>query len=315
LAKIIIGIHGLGNKPHHNLLADWWKFSINEGLNHINKPHKYLKFQLVGWSDFIHPEPEDYNLTDRESPLFVSEPYTPAVTWSEPKSDDRRKKIQKFLEEQLEKILINKDGTVNFASVTDKIIQRYFSDLDMYYSEENLEDLNTLARDAIRERLYKVLKKYQGQSIMLIAHSMGSIISYDVLKNHSNDIVIDTFVTIGSPLGLPIITGKIIKEHGGISTLTVPNNIKKDWFNFSDLEDKVAINYDLADDYAPSLTGVKITDFELYNNYEINGIRNPHKAYGYLRTPLLSEKIDEFLMADKNKFSLWIARKINEYLK
>ena len=91
MAKIIIGIHGLGNKPHVNLLAEWWKFSIKEGLNHINKPHKYLKFQLVGWSDLIHPEPEDYNLTDRENPLFVSEPYAKGITWSEPKSDDRRK--------------------------------------------------------------------------------------------------------------------------------------------------------------------------------------------------------------------------------
>jgi len=184
----------------------------------------------------------------------------------------------------------------------------------MYYSGENLKESNILVRDAIRERLYKVLKKFQGHSIMLIAHSMGSIISYDVLKNHENDIAIDTFVTIGSPLGLPIITGKIIKEQGGISTLTVPNNINNDWYNFSDLEDKVAINYDLADDYAPSLSGVKITDFEIYNNYEVNGIRNPHKVYGYLRTPQLADKMDEFLMTGKNKISTWLIRKTNKYL-
>ena len=191
MGKIIVGIHGLGNKPHVNLLAEWWKFSIKEGLNHINKPHKYLKFQLVGWSDLIHPEPEDYNLTDRENPLFVTEPYLLAESWVEPKSDNRRKKIQKFIEEQLEKILINKDGTVNFASVTDKIIQRYFRDLDMYYSGEKIKESNVLIRDAIRERLYKVLKIFQGHNIMLIAHSMGSIISYDVLKNNENDITID----------------------------------------------------------------------------------------------------------------------------
>ena len=315
MAKIIIGIHGLGNKPDYHTLSQWWKSSICEGLNHIAKPHKYLKFHLVGWSDLIHSEPEDYNITETESPLFVSEPYKPALAWSDPKNDNRRKRIQKFLEEQLERILINADGTVNFASITDKIIQRYFSDLDIYYSGECIGDSNVLIRDAIRERLYKVLKKYQGHSIMLIAHSMGSIISYDVLKNHVNDISIDTFVTIGSPLGLPIITGKTIKEQGGVSTLTVPNNIKKDWFNFSDLEDKVAINYDLADDYAPSLSGIKITDFEIYNNYEVDSERNPHKAYGYLRTPQLSEKIDEFLMAGKNKINTWLTRKLNEFFK
>jgi PGAP1-like protein len=315
LAKIIIGIHGLGNKPIFDLLSQWWRSSICEGLNHVTKPHKYLKFQMVGWSDLIHSKPEDFSLTETENPLFVSEPYEPAITWSEPKNDTRRKRIQKFLEEQLERILINTDGTVNFASITDKIVQRYFRDLDIYYSGQCINGSNILIRDAIRERLYKVLKKYQGHSIMIIAHSMGSIISYDVLKNNIDDISIDTFVTIGSPLGLPIITGKIIKEQGGVSMLTVPDNIKKNWFNFSDLEDKVAINYDLSDDYAPSQSGIKITDFEIYNNYEINNMRNPHKVYGYLRTPLLSEKIDEFLMAGKNRINIWLTRKLNEFFK
>jgi len=315
MAKIIIGIHGLGNKPGFNILTQWWKASICEGLNHISKPHKYLKFHLVRWSDLIHLQPEDYNIKDIENPLFVSEPYKPALFWSKPKSADRRKRIQKFIEEQLEKILINADGTVNFASITDKIIQRYFSDLDIYYSGECIGDSNVLIRDAIRERLFNVLKKFQGHGIILIAHSMGSIIAYDVLKNHVDDITVDTFVTIGSPLGLPMITGKIIKEHGGISKLTVPENINSNWFNFSDLEDKVAINYDLADDYAPSLSGIRITDFEIYNNYEINNERNPHKAFGYLRTPQLSEKIDEFLMEGKNKINIWLTRKLNSFFK
>lgn len=315
MAKIIVGIHGLGNKPHFNLLEQWWKSSICEGLKHISKPHKYFKFYLVSWSDLIYEKPEDYNLTDINNPLFVSEPYLPALSWDLPKSDNRRKKIRKFFEEQLEKILINTDGTVNFTSITDKIIQRYFRDLDAYYSGELLPQSDKMVRDAIRERLHKVLLKYQGQSIMLIAHSMGSIISYDVLKKYENELSIDTLVTIGSPLGLPMILGKIIKEHGGGSIVPIPNNIKKNWFNFSDLEDKVAMNYDLADDYAPSLSGTKITDFEVFNNYEVNGLRNPHKVYGYLRTPKLAEKIDEFLMAGKSRFSTWFTRKINEFLK
>lgn len=314
MAKIIIGIHGLGNKPPHNLLNKWWKTSICEGLNHIAKPHKYLKFQLVSWSDLLHSQPEDYNITDQENPLYLAEPYKPAIIWSETKGENKRKKIRKFIEEQLEKILINSDGTINFSSITDRIIHHYFRDLDIYYSSENLYDSKILIRDAIRERLYKVLQRYQGNSIMLIAHSMGSIIAFDVLKNHIKDISIDTFVTIGSPLGLPIITAKIMQEHGGKSELTVPDNIKKNWYNFSDLEDKVAINFDLADDYAPSSTGIKITDFEIYNNYEINNDKNPHKVYGYLRARQLSEKIDEFIVEGKNKFYVWVLRKINNLL-
>ena len=40
---------------------------------------------------------------------------------------------------------------------------------------------------------------------MLIAHSMGSIIGFDVLTFLATDIKINTFITIGSPLGLPVI--------------------------------------------------------------------------------------------------------------
>ena len=313
MSKIIIGIHGLGNKPPHNLLREWWKDSIREGLTHINKPHKYLKFHLVSWSDLLHNQPENINIKDPEHPLYLSEPYLPAQSWSEAKPDVKRKKIQKFIEEQLEKILINDNGTINFSSITDKIIHRYFRDLDSYYSRECIQETNVLVRDAIRERLYKTLKKYQGDNIMLIAHSMGSIIGYDVLKNHYNDISIDTFVTIGSPIGLPIITAKVIQEHGGKSNLTVPDNIKKSWYNFSDLEDKVALNFDLADDYGQNQSGIKIEDFEIYNNYEINNERNPHKVYGYLRSKQLAEKIDEFLLEGKSKLNIWLIRKINNF--
>ena len=33
MAKVIIGIHGLANKPTEKLLKDWWKSSIKEGFD------------------------------------------------------------------------------------------------------------------------------------------------------------------------------------------------------------------------------------------------------------------------------------------
>ena len=32
MAKVIIGIHGLGNKPPKDILEKWWKLSIEEGF-------------------------------------------------------------------------------------------------------------------------------------------------------------------------------------------------------------------------------------------------------------------------------------------
>ena len=65
------------------------------------------------------------------------------------------------------------------------------------------------------------------------------------------------------------------------------------------MEDKVAFNYKLNDDFSESSNGLRITDFVVYNTYSSNGQRNPHKSYGYLRTPEVAEKIYQFLTKDQ----------------
>ena len=68
----------------------------------------------------------------------------------------------------------------------------------------------------------------------------------------------------------------------------------RNWYNFSDLEDKVAINYNLGDDYEENSNRVRAIDKIVYNNYEYQGERNPHKSYGYLRTLELAQVIHDF---------------------
>ena len=136
---------------------------------------------------------------------------------------------------------------------------------------------------------------------MLITHSMGSIIAYDVLAGlcSARGIQVHTFITIGSPLGLPVIMKKIMCEHyNGLNEygqLPTPETIQHRWYNFSDLEDKVAINYDLGDDYTGNSSSVKPVDVIVQNMYINNGKRNPHSIYGYLRTRELASAICQFL--------------------
>ncbi len=316
MSKIIIGIHGLGNKPPKKLLEKWWKSAMLEGLNHVNMPHPFIKFEMIYWADLLYPRPKDQNITDTESPLFIDEPYSEAKNWTEKEINSKRIKIQKFIEEQLEKLLLNEDGTLNFSIVTDKIIQHYFRDLDIYYSSECINNSSVLIREAIRDRLSKALKKHAGKQIFLIAHSMGSIVAYDVLCSEPDKIKVDTLATIGSPLGLPIIKTKLVSETADQTKLAVPENVRNNWYNFSDLEDKVAINFDLADDYFPNKNKVKIKDFQVSNNYETNELRNPHKSFGYLRAPELANQIDQFVVGGRSGISIWLGRMFNKlYLK
>ena len=303
MSKIIIGIHGLGNKPSKKTLIDWWLKSIREGLEAINKNNFELNFEIIYWADVLNEKPLDDSITDKEDPYYVSEKYTPAPENFIPTPHPIRQKILNFVEKQMDKLFLNDDLSINYSFISDLIIHRYFKELEMYYTEE-LNNKDNI-RDVIRNKAAEVLKKHKDDEIFLIAHSMGTIVIYDVLTLLLPDLKIDTLATMGSPLGLPIVMGKIaaevklkprIKEK-----LKTPPGVKRYWYNFSDLEDKIAMNYNLADDYDKNSNGVQAVDFVVNNNYEVKGERNPHKSYGYLRTPEFSKVLSEFLEREEPK--------------
>ena len=305
MAKVIIGIHGLGNKPEEIILKKWWKQSINEGLKaNFNKTDNF-KFELIYWADILHDKPLDESITDTKSPYFLDEVYTPSPNKPAPETNYKRLEFLDAVENQLDKLLLNDDLTLNYSKISDVIIHKYFRDLEIYYTNEkiNLNGYKGIAKEIIRKKVAKIILSHKNDEIFLIAHSMGSIIAYDVLKFIIPDIKINTFVTIGSPLGLPIVRSKIAAEMNNHEVknkkLQTPDNIVKNWFNFSDPEDKVAINYDLNDNYYANKKGVQPIDFIIHNNYEMDSVRNPHKSFGYLRTKELSLKINNFLLYEK----------------
>ena len=138
---------------------------------------------------------------------------------------------------------------------------------------------------------------------------MGSILAYDTLVLAKPLIQIDTFVTIGSPLGLPVVMKKIAAELSVKLNETVklktPQGIQRKWLNFSDIEDKVAFNYNLSDDYDANSIGILPEDYIVNNDYVINNVNNTHKSYGYLRTPEFSNALHEFLVYDRSRLSKW----------
>ncbi len=317
MSKIIIGIHGLGNKLPRKLLKKYWKMAIKEGLFHCGYQGVCFKFELVYWADILHPEPLNPYEKDKNSPLYVEYPYIPIEGIVRKQPNELRKKVLDFIEDKMDKIFLNKDMSINFSSITDAIIHHYFKDLDMYYSAKygGKGNENRLAKELIREKLRSVLDKYENKQILLISHSMGSIVAFEVLSQLPQDVNVDTFVTIGSPLGQPVVMGKIYAELNNKAVkfreLKTPGTIKKSWFNLSDLEDKITINYNLADDYNENQQGIGPIDKIVYNSYVYKGKRNPHKSYGYLRTPELAEIIYDFLARDRNKALFWLTNKLN----
>ena len=107
---------------------------------------------------------------------------------------------------------------------------------------------------------------------------MGTIIAYDVISQPHPHLKINTFITMGSPLGLPLIQSKIYSEQQKVLNTTKTNPHKKvvnSWYNFSDLNDRIAINYDLGDDFHENANHVRPIDYIVHNNYEYNGKKKP----------------------------------------
>lgn len=302
MPEIIIGVHGLGNKPPARTLQSWWKISIREGLKRIGIRKLDFEFELFYWARYLHPRPLDRRIRDRKDPLYLEDPYTPAkkdVRVEKP--GELRQIILDYVHEQLEKIFLNEDYSINYTAITDFIIHNFFSDLASYYSDHCvLQDrTDCRAKEVICQDLAAALRKHRRKKIMLIAHSMGSIIAYDVFTRYAPGVPVHTFVTVGSPLGLPIVKSKIFSERekgpSAQPSIKTPESVTSGWYNLADLKDKIAVNYMLADDFDKNSVNVGPEDIIVANDYEFMGEKNPHKSYGYLRTPEMAEIVSGFL--------------------
>lgn len=289
-----------------------------EGLKNAGYKTLIPDFRLVYWADILHEKSQDPGEKDPDSPFFMDEKYTIAPEEFPVEDHSTRKKIVDFLRKQMNRILLNEDLSLNYSFISDTIINRYFRDLELYYTGKiRAKDNNTHnAAELIRERLYSTLNEHRDDEIMLIGHSMGSIIAFDVLTFLAPDIRINTFITMGSPLGLPVVISKAaaeMKQKGmAADHVSTPPGVIKNWYNFADILDKVSLNYKLSDCYSANEHGVKPIDMLVINNYELNGIRNPHKSFGYLRAHEFSNILNDFILSEKLTVKQKVRRGINK---
>jgi hypothetical protein len=316
--KVIIGIHGLGNKPPKNLLQKWWKDAMLEGLSLTGVNKKLPSFEIVYWADIVYKNPLNKWTRNKNDPYYLDEPYKKAPNTFVVEDHSLRRRVIDFLTKQMNRLFLNKDKTMKYSFLADAIIKRYFKDLEVYYMKEYKNNVSSKAQNLIRERVVQTIKKYDNHEIMIIAHSMGSIIIFDVLNFLIPEIKINTLVTMGSPLGLPIVIHKIATEQkkrfNGKSILATPPGITTNWFNFADIMDHVALNYKLADDFSKNERGILPTDFLVNNNYEINGVKNPHKSFGYLRAPEFSKILSNFIEEEKHKIGQKVLGKVKDVI-
>ena len=279
----IIGIHGLANKPAKALLTSWWRSAILEGLQRNEaRTHGDILFELVYWRDwnYAQPIPESEN----KEPYIPAEGEGPLPEYDDGFWDRLRAEASDWLDNPLDWA----KRAFGIDDVADALLKARLMDLALYYQDPS-------KRETLRSRLEQAILKHAGKRIMLIAHSMGSIVAYDVLRRlgrRDPNIRIAHFVTLGSPLGLPHVKYRIWKENDLVRTPSIVDR----WTNFSDRKDPVAVDTHLSADYTANDRGVLVKDDLVINGYKgKDGNPRSHKDYGYLRTPELSSLIRGFI--------------------
>lgn len=302
---IILGLHGLNNKPPQAQIQAWWQAAIAEGLTkncQIDSP--IFQFELIYWADLLYKYPLHDDADFSFDPLYNSQPYRPAQSGA----------LKEYRESWLDHLqrgsfdLVGKTTDslrlrfeVNLLS--DALLSRLARDLHFYYDGDrflqNRQGQAELAHRALRRELHAPLRRHQGKRILLVAHSMGSIVAYDALRDLGQsdpELQLSHFVTIGSPLGLPYVKAKIIRERGYDPRVRTPSVVTEGWVNYADKRDAIAVDTHLADDYAANRRGVQVTDDLIANDFILSdGQPNYHKSYGYLRAPEFSRLVKAFL--------------------
>ncbi len=149
-------------------------------------------------------------------------------------------------------------------------IERHTRDVYMYLTRSKV-------RLAINEIVDKLIPE---TSAVVVGHSLGSVVAYDVLRTAPSVKKVPLFVTVGSPLGVGPIS-RVLLPH------TFPLNVEH-WFNASDDRDVVALNpLDKAHFEI-------VPEIESYPSVK-NGTENAHGIAGYLNDPVVASKIYDAL--------------------
>lgn len=159
----------------------------------------------------------------------------------------------------------------------------------------HLRDLTRYRRDANgiathTRRMLKVPLRAATEArrpILLIGHSMGSVIAYDALWELSHvgrdHVEVDTLLTMGSPLGQRYMQKRILgADRAGFDRY--PTNIRH-WINLSAVGDLTALDPYLVNDFGEMLElGLVgwIDDEVMFTNFRLDGELNVHAEYGYL---------------------------------
>jgi hypothetical protein len=292
-ANTIIYVHGIGNKPPAAVLKCQW----DKALLGVEQGDRS---RMAYWVDReLYPTPLDGTCSSGDQVRIDDDEMSTrtVLALSTARARDSQhpveREIKALTDDPVRQLWLTKIATKLIAGTSvsnDELHARSIRAKVLPLSEpfrrlisQNLtraflRDVNDFLFDAERrdamERSLLDRLAAGGGPFIIIAHSQGSMIAYDVLRRiKPPQLKIPLFITIGSPLGLQEVQDALRQWTDG--SLPFPPCVDR-WLNVADRLDPVAFDNDISDDFDGAIENVSGIGLNK------DSPRHPHSATGYL---------------------------------
>jgi len=300
----IVLIHGRSTKPEQRDLSRLWWGALKAGLERdhptVLPRFRAIKREFVYYgdisNDFLDPAHDTAAdaATRRETAAALKAWAANQFTKANYNRLPGKTAVKEFLADAF-------GGIAAAIGISQPLIHVVAPDMREYWNHES--DYGS----RLRYRAMGPMKRALGRDgrVLVIAHSLGSIIAYDTLWKFSRtaeyrddygDKVVDLLVTIGSPLGDSTVRGEL-RGSSQRGPRRYPANIHR-WINLAAEDDFISHDQRLRDDYAEMYDfGLvrSIRDERIYNLSVRKGKSNPHHSGGYLIHPKMANVVATWL--------------------
>ncbi len=291
----VVFVHGISNKPPKNELLGIWKNALKTGGG-IDLDSAGISSSMVYWADCLYPEPLGVHLGAHESAILESREDT--RSWQEELSLEENWFFSS-LETKFRAIDSNFDETLNEriplpSKFKRRLMEEYLRDVHHYLWNVRFSPSSqppVRIRETIRGRFVHELEsaRSRNRDLILVSHSMGTVIAYDCLKNVDSCPEISSLLTIGSPLGIDEVQDRL--QPGWTRRNGYPSEkVAQEWVNIYDRFDPVC-GFDpiLANDF-------KDRSFEVVQDINVKNRGTwRHDISEYLESPLLRTVLKDWL--------------------
>jgi hypothetical protein len=295
--QTVVYIHGIGNKPLPAILKCQWDsalFGVELGdrsrmaywvnREYYPTPSK----ETCGSGDKIEGE-DDEATTKSIMALGATAPTGETPIELEIRALQDSPARQQFLRRIADKMLAK--GEADAQAATAGALGAKFLPLPAFLRRRITEKLTRVLLRDVNDFLFNAAKRQAmeqtlvdrlsagGGPFVVVAHSQGSLIAYNVLRRMPPSCDVRLFVTIGSPLGLDEVQDVFKQWHPGPNPLRIPECVKA-WVNVADRLDPVAVDNDISNDFTP------VGAIKNHSGWFLNKDSpwHAHSGTGYLRT-------------------------------